>query len=144
MKHLPRIKACMTPFPYSIEDNASLEEAAAQMQAHNIRHLPVLEDGQLAGIVRYHDIHIFKQGLSVERDQSKLTVDDVCVSGVYAVDLNESLDNVLVHMAQHHIDCTLVTKKGKLVGLFTVTDACSTFAKYLRDQFLPGGGNDAA
>ena len=144
MKYLPRIKAFMTPFPYSIQDTASLEAANEQMQDHNIRHLPVLKDGQLAGIVSDRDIKFFKENINTDSNQTKPTVDDVCVSGVYVVDLNESLDNVLSHMALNHIDCTLVTKKGKLVGLFTVTDACRTFAKYLRDQFLPGGGNDAA
>ena len=134
----------MTPFPYSIQDTASLEAANEQMRDHNIRHLPVLKDGQLAGIVRDHDIQIFKENFSNDGNQTEPTVDDVCVAGVYVVDLNESLDNVLSHMALNHIDCTLVTKKGKLVGLFTVTDACRSFAKYLRDQYLPSGGNDAA
>ena len=134
----------MTPFPYSIEDTASLWAANEQMQDHNIRHLPVLKDGQLAGIVSDRDIQIFRENFGKDENQTEPTVDDVCMVGVYVVDLNESLDNVLSHMARNHIDCTLVTKNGKLVGLFTVTDACRSFAKYLRDQFLPSGGNDAA
>ena len=134
----------MTPFPYSIRDTESLEAANEQMRDHDIRHLPVLKDGQLAGIVSDRDIRIFEENFKNDGSQREPTVDDVCVAGVYVVDLNESLDNALFHMALNHIDCTLVTKNGKLVGLFTVTDACRSFAKYLRDQFLPSGGNDAA
>lgn len=142
MKHIPHIKSVMTPFPYSIEESAPLEEAGAQMRGYGIRHLPVLREGRLAGIVADRDIRILADNPAGGRPDLK--VSDAAAPDAYIVDLNESLDNVLVHMAQHHIDCALVTKKGKLVGLFTVTDACSRFAEHLRDQFLPGGGNDAA
>lgn len=144
MKRFPQIKAVMTPFPYSIKDSASLSEAGEQMRQHNIRHLPVMKDRQLIGIVSDRDVAVYTQNLKLEIDHSELTVSDVCTPGVYVVDLKEPLHNVLLHMAQQHLDCTLVTKKGKLVGLFTVTDACRTFAQHLRDQFLPKDGNDVA
>ena len=51
--------------------------------------------------------------------------------------------NVLANMARRHIGSTLVTKQGKLAGLFTVTDACRVFADYLQDE-LPHGGSDVA
>lgn len=143
MKHIPHIKAVMTPFPYSIEDSAPLEQAGAQMREHGIRHLPVMKDGRLAGIVTDRDIHLLQQNLELAGDV-ELRVGEVAASEAYVVDLNESLDNVLVHMARHHIDCALVTRKDKLVGLFTVTDACRSFAGYLREQFFPGSGDDAA
>ena len=34
-------------------------------------------------------------------------------------------------MAEHHIGSALVTKDGKLVGIFTVTDACRALARIL-------------
>lgn len=34
-------------------------------------------------------------------------------------------------MAQEHIGCTLVTEKGKLVGVFTTVDACRVLAEVL-------------
>ena len=47
-------------------------------------------------------------------------------------------------MNDRHIGSVLVTCKGKLAGLFTVTDACRHFGEYLRQQFAPGGGDEAA
>ena len=38
----------------------------------------------------------------------------------------------------------VLTRRGKLAGIFTVTDACKHFAEYLRDRVRPAGGNDAA
>lgn len=141
MKHLPQIKAVMTPFPYSIDHSASLDEVGEQMRKHNIRHLPVMQDGQLIGIISDRDLAI---NAKLGPGRQSLSANDICLHGVYVVDLKESLDNVLIRMAKQQIDCTLVTKKGKLVGLFTVTDVCRTFAQHLRDQFLPGGGDHAA
>ena len=76
--------------------------------------------------------------------EQKLKVKDACVNQAYTVDLAERLDNVLLYMAEHHIESALVTKKGRLAGLFTVTDACRHFGIWLRAQFAPRGGNEVA
>ena len=144
MKRLPKIKAVMTPFPYSIEDTASIEEAGEQMRHHHIRHLPVMRNGQLIGVVSDRDVAIYTEHAEIGAGSQQRVVSDICMSAVYVVDLKESLDNVLINMAKQQLDCTLVTKKGKLVGLFTVTDVCRSFAQHLRDQFRPGDGNNAA
>ena len=38
----------------------------------------------------------------------------------------------------------MTNRKGKLVGVFTLTDICRSYASFLREQFLPPDGNDAA
>lgn len=48
----------MTPFPYSVDANASVDKALQFMRQHKIRHLPVTEDGVLAGIVSDRDIKL--------------------------------------------------------------------------------------
>jgi acetoin utilization protein AcuB len=62
----------------------------------------------------------------------------------YIVDLNERLDVVLQNMADRHIGSALVTRQGKLAGVFTTTDVCRAFVEYLRDPFRPVDGDDAA
>jgi hypothetical protein len=47
-------------------------------------------------------------------------------------------------MAEHHIGSAVVTRHGKLAGVFTSSDACIHFAEFLRDQFRRSGGDDAA
>jgi CBS domain-containing protein len=66
------------------------------------------------------------------------------VSPAYAVDLEAPLDEVLAHMAANHLGAAIVTRKGKLAGVFTGTDACHHFAEFLREQFRRSGGDDAA
>jgi hypothetical protein len=47
-------------------------------------------------------------------------------------------------MAEYHIGSALILKQGKLVGIFTATDACRCFGEYLRALFPDDTGNDAA
>jgi CBS domain-containing protein len=42
-------------------------------------------------------------------------------------------------MADNHIGSAIVTKNNKLVGIFTVTDACRALAEVLHD---PAGEDD--
>jgi CBS domain-containing protein len=59
------------------------------------------------------------------------------VDDCYSVDLDARLVDVLSHMANHHIGAALVTKEGRLAGIFTAADACRVFAEYLAKQFNP-------
>ena len=134
----------MTPFPYSIDIDAPINEARAFMHKQNIRHLPVIAGGKLAGVISDRDIKLYL-GPDLDYPEADTTlVRDVYLANPYVVDLNESLDNVLNAMAEKHIGSVLVTRDGKLAGLFTATDACRTFAEYLRKRFRPTGGDEAA
>ena len=58
MKRIPAIKTVMTPFPYSIEPKAPVKEAQDIMVDHGIHHLPVTEEGELAGMISLDDINL--------------------------------------------------------------------------------------
>ena len=142
MKRIPAIKALMTPFPYSIAAHAPLREAQEFLQAKHIRHLPVTRDGQLIGMLTDRDIKLVLGPDFAYPNLSELTVEEVMLPNAYSIDLNERADVVLAHMAEHHVGSALVTRNGKLVGIFTVTDACRSFCEYLREPFEPSGGGD--
>ena len=74
----------------------------------------------------------------------ELTISDVMSEDAYTVDLSERLDSVLHRMAEHHLRAVVVTRKGKLVGIFTQIDACGKFAEFLREQLRSSGGDTAA
>jgi acetoin utilization protein AcuB len=104
------------------------------MEEHQIHHLPVVKDEKITGIINHRDFHM--------KNVEKLAELEIEVPQLF--DLNDRLDNVLETMADKHLDTVLVTKNSKLVGIFTYTDACRHFASYLREEFGPHGGNDAA
>ena len=141
MKRIPQIKNFMTPFPYAIGESAPLEEARAFMRAKRIRHLPVTRDGVPIGMITDRDVnHVLGPDFAYP-NPGELTVGQVMIKKVYAIDLGARVDNVLTYMAEHHLGSALVTKRGKLVGAFTATDACQAFAEHLREEFGPHGGN---
>ncbi len=131
----PSLKTAMTPFPYSVERQAPLADARELMDEHAVRHLPVTEGQDLVGIITDRDMRS-ALALPMSRNVvSNLTVKDVFVPDPYVVDLNEPIENVLLNMAERHIGSALVTRNGKLAGLFTAVDACRCFGEFVRENF---------
>ena len=138
----PTLKTAMTPFPYAIALDATLAEAGRLMAEHDVHHLPVIDDGhEIVGILSNLDLMAVTKG---KRDGHGLCVRDVCVTDVYVVDLEEPIDRVVLTMADRHIGSAVVTRQGKLAGIFTWVDACRCFGTYLRAQTAPADGDDAA
>ncbi len=142
MKPPPQLKTVMTPFPYSVDLNSPLADAKELMEEHRVRHLPVTDGQALVGVVTERDMNIRLAQNPARTGPEGLSVKDMYVSDAYVVDLNEPLDNVLLTMASRHIGSVVVTRKNRLAGVFTCTDACRCFGQYLR-QMSPRGGGDA-
>ena len=98
----------------------------------------------LAGLITDRDL---RSALAVPMSRkivSNLTVKDLYVPDAYIVDLNEPIENVLLTMAEKHIGSALVTRRGRLAGVFTAVDACRTFGKYIQETFPRPDGDEAA
>jgi CBS domain-containing protein len=50
------VKDVMTRNVYTVTTDTSMEECIALMSRHHIRHLPVVENGQLVGLVSIRDV----------------------------------------------------------------------------------------
>ncbi|MEZ4230692.1 MAG: CBS domain-containing protein [Polyangiaceae bacterium] len=133
MSRVPFIKNLMTPFPFTIEGSASLEDAEAMFDKHDISHLPVAHAGKLSGVITKHDL----LRAQAEREADQLSVGDVAVSDPYVVDLHTRADEVLHEMSLRHIGSVLVTREGKLAGIYTANDAMRDFAEHLAAQEPP-------
>ncbi len=138
---LPTLKSAMTPFPHSVEVDAPLQEARDLMRAHDFRHLPVTEAHNLVGMISERDI---MATLGRGGDAVQLTVRDAYVADAYIVDLEEPIEDVLLTMAERHIGSAIVTRKGRLAGVFTSMDVCRSFGEFLAEYFPRPGGGQAA
>lgn len=138
---MPRIGSVMTPFPYSLGPEDSLATARRLMAEHRIRHLPVMVEGAPAGVVTDQDM---QRAVAEGAEEGGLLVGDLTLSQACEVDISAPLDLVLSEMAQRHLDSALVLKGGRLVGIFTATDACREFAALLRREAPPPDGTSAA
>ncbi len=138
------VKTAMTPFPHSIDIDADVDTARAMMDRHGVHHLPVKDGEKLVNIISVGEVTLALNQHRTSGHGVKPLVRDLCVSEVYIVDLNEQLDQVLMHMANHHIHSAVVVRKGKLAGIFTATDAYRGFGELLRSRYPTRGGDDAA
>lgn len=129
---MPTIGSVMTVCPHCVDADDSLLLARAQMQRHQVRHLPVTSAGTLIGVLTDRDL---KRALDPDLGLpplDELFVRDLFVPDAYIVEAAEPLDDVLAHMSAHHIGSALVTTDGRLAGIFTATDACRAFCAFLR------------
>ncbi len=139
MTRPPSLISAMTPFPYDIGADAPLTEAEALMRAHGVHHLPVTEGRRLVGVLSERDlIQARAAGSSATR------VREICVPEPYVVDLEEPIETVLLTMAERHIGSALVTRQGRLAGVFTWVDACRACGEYFQSVYgRPDGGSAA-
>lgn len=122
----------MTPFPYSVDIGANIADAVSMMAEHEIRHVPITRDGDVVGMLSDRDIRSI-----AEEHYESLSVEEITMSPPYVVDLETDLKVVLRTMVERHIGSAVVTRKGKLAGIFTAIDACRAFADHLQTQFPP-------
>ena len=144
MDHIPSIGSVMTPFPCVVQVSASVLAARGLMVEHDVRHLPVKDGSTLVGVLTDRDL---KRALDPSLGlppKEELFVRDVFVPDAYIVDVGEPLDGVLDHLSSQHIGSALVTKNGRLVGIFTLTDAARLFCNHLRSLFPSRSGNEVA
>lgn len=137
MTREPRVKSVMTPFPYSVELDAPIGQARSLMLEHHVHHLPVTADGQLKGIVSDRDIKLLLSPELGSPDPKELVVEDAYVADSFCVDLEAPLAEVVTAMAERHIGAALVTRHGRIAGIFTATDACRVLGEYLNERFNP-------
>jgi CBS domain-containing protein len=66
------------------------------------------------------------------RQGESLKISDVCSPDVYTVTSSESVKSVAAHMAEMGIgSAVIVDDREKVIGIFTVTDACRLLAESL-------------
>ena len=134
MQRNPQVIAFMTPFPYTVEADAPLSAAHRLMREHNFRHLPVTSGGALVGILTDRDLKLILGPDFGGASEQELKVRDAYVERPCVVPASTPVAVVARTMAEHHIGSAIVTRNDKLVGIFTVTDACRALARVLGDD----------
>ncbi len=118
----------MTASPITIPLDSDLGNAIALMEEHGIRHLPVLDEGRLVGIVSERDLSIIES--LVPDEWERIVVAEAMTPSPYAVAASTPISEVAKTMAERKYGCVVVTgPRGALLGLFTTTDALRMLAE---------------
>ena len=122
----------MTAPVHVVRPGDSLTVAREAMHAHGVRHLPVLDEQRLVGVVTLSDLYAAEAILQADPDAT--SVEQLMARELYAVPPETPLADVAEAMAERHVGSALVVEGETLVGLFTSTDACRALALVLKDD----------
>ena len=125
------VRNWMTPHPITITPQTTLPEAHRLMEKHNIRRLPVVNEGQLVGIVTLGDIREAQASdattlsvyeLNYMLDQ--LTAQKFMTDDLITASPGATIGEAARLMFEHKIGALPVMEEGELVGIITETDFC--------------------
>lgn len=126
----PTLRELMTPFPHAVTAGSSVAEARDRMRALGIRHLPVIDDGRVIGVLGEQtlvtlcdhgraDPHALAAGDVLDRDACVVVGPDMPVAAV------------LQSMMERRADCAAVVERGELTGILTAHDLMRALADVL-------------
>jgi len=127
---IPSVSYHMTVQPWTIDRDASLRDAHALMTEHRIRHLPVLDDGRLVGVVTDRDLRLLEATASL--DARTTHVDQAMTERPFIVTGDVALDEVVTIMSEHKYGSVIVMGRDGVEGIFTAVDACRVLAEVLQ------------
>ena len=131
-KPIPPIRKYMSTTPHTIRPDATLAEAHKVMREHQIRHLPVLDGGQLVGMLTDRDLRMVEAFKDV--DPRTLPISDAMSQEVYTVSPDAPLDEVAREMAAKKYGSAVVMQNDKVVGVFTAVDGLDALAELLHTR----------
>lgn len=119
-----KIKDWMSTRLVTVRPTTSVREAFLLMRKNNIRHLPVVVDGQVAGIVTDRDLRRpkdvgFEEEYQIRED---LLVEEAMIGEVRTVTPETDLVSAAAVIVKEKIGSFLVLDRGKLVGIITQHD----------------------
>jgi CBS domain-containing protein len=144
-KKIPHVGSVMTPFPYFVDADDAVTAVERLMDEHQIRHIPVQEEGRVVGIVSQRDLyHIVERPLPNTADKAPIRARDIMVDRPYIVAFDAPLNEVAFEMAKRRIGSAIILHHEKLAGILSATDICRILAEILESEFSPNIGDDVA
>lgn len=124
-----------------VAPDASAPTAGKLMEEHDIRRLPVVEDGKLVGIVTMTDL--LRAAPSPATSLSiweinyladKVKVEEIMTRMVLTVTPDTDLGAAAALMLHHKIGGIPVLEDGRVVGIVTESDIFRALVKLLKDE----------
>jgi acetoin utilization protein AcuB len=125
MKPSDQVYRWMTPCPQTAGRDATMAEARAEMRRYGVRHLPVVDMGELVGIVSDRDLSFAERFT----DPRSTPVGDVMTKDPYVTVPYAPLVDVAHAMASDKYGAAIVVDRGSIVGVFTAMDALRAIAE---------------
>ena len=140
------VKDSMTREIVTLAPDETVGTALALCRERRIRHLPILSEGRLVGIVSDRDLRSATPAFGEpERAAAlqKVLVEDVMASDVIFALPDDPIEQAANTMRERRIGCLPVVEAGELVGILTVSDVMTALV-YLVGANEPGSRMEIA
>jgi acetoin utilization protein AcuB len=125
----------MTPQVVTASPDTTLADALSLVRSHRIRHLPVLEQGRLVGIVTDRDLRLAMPPAAPADAGDTTTalsmrrVAEVMTPNVVTITADTPMEEAARQLCTNRIGCLPVMDGPELVGILTDNDVMRAFAE---------------
>lgn len=126
---------------FTVPASGTIADAFELMREHRIRHIPVIEKGQLAGIVSDRDIrpHLPTRKKLAEGDEAygktlrKTAISDVMSRHPITITPEWTIQEAAKRMCREKVSCLPVMDKSGLIGIISAEDLLWAFVENTQD-----------
>lgn len=118
-----KVKDVMTADVHTVSPEDTVQETLKVMFREKHMGYPVMEDGELVGIVTFHDLSKIKE------NDRQIPIGNIMSKDLILSDPNEDLVNTIDKLNRNRIGRVPVVEKGELIGIVSKTDITNTLQK---------------
>ncbi len=141
MMEKTRVRDIMSSPAITVAPECTVPEAMSLMRGKKIRHLPVVQNGRLIGIISRGDLREASSRAAINADTyeinfmlSRLTVGDLMARKVFTVTADAFIVQAAEVMTEKKIACLpVVAMDGSVTGIITESDLIRLLVKRLRE-----------
>ena len=131
------ISEIMTKHIIALNRTDDLETAEVLFKKHKIRHIPVVNEDAIIGMLSYTDLLriSFADAFNEDEDEvdtvvyNMFSIDQVMAKNLVSVTSNTTIKEVAEILAKKEFHALPVVDEGKLVGIVTTTDLINYMIK---------------
>jgi CBS domain-containing protein len=136
---MPKVREFMTPDVTTVPSSANLTEAARLMRDCDVGVLPVVDGGQITGVVTDRDIVI----RGVASGKADATVASVLTGNIVCLSPDDDARDAEQRMAEYNVRRLPVVDGGRLVGIVSVGDLAVRTDEKLAGNVMEQTGPEA-
>ncbi len=130
-QHRLPVEEFTTPDPITASLETTIVELNRMMKENGIRHIPVIDQMRVVGIISDRDLRVASCLNPVEK--SMVCAKDIMVSDPITVSSMSPLDEVAYEMSKRKIGSVIVNdENNQFLGIFTATDALNALIEVVR------------
>ncbi|EPR74753.1 putative signal-transduction protein containing cAMP-binding protein [Winogradskyella psychrotolerans RS-3] len=139
MRNTKPISTIMSTNIITLKKDDELETAELLFKRHKIRHIPVVKNEAIIGMLSYTDLLRISFADAVDETETEIetlvynmfTIEQVMAKNVITVSSDASIKDVALILAQKEFHALPVVDDDRLVGIVTTTDLINYLLKEL-------------